>query len=492
MLSRSSYLYHNETLVSFFRRLTFSPDGSLLLTPSGMFKYSMHDLVDKNTASGNASSANEEVTNTVFIYTRAGLNRPPVAHLPGLKKPSLAVGCSPVFYKLRKPAPGAVPSTPSGKPPVMSFEGAIPAFEDTNSSFQESVTSAPSPAASNPWSLGSPSSKKHSSGTQHGAAGGPSVSDTISAPVFSLKYRMVYAVITQDTVIVYDTEQRQPLCIVSNLNYSAFTDVAWSPDGNILLLTSTDGFCSVVVFENGELGERYTDPITPPPAIVSAFASTPSHGPAKSAIPHHHVPNPSVFQLPIHSPRKRASDPRPPFPSSALLAAASSVAGGAGLGASIAVAGSPQSTATTTNSSRASSRASSPAPSNYSLGLSLPPSSVPTSTSSSNNGGGPVPVVSPMPTIVGHGGVSSSASGGGYSTPPQTPLPSGHAQLAQTSVPAPAPAAPLAPSAPPSNLKRSAAGASSSSSSADAATSSGDAKKKKRRVVPTLVSKIDN
>ena len=34
-----------------------------------------------------------------------------------------------------------------------------------------------------------------------------------------------------------------------------------SPDGLILLMTSTDGFCSVVAFEPGELGEIYSGPI---------------------------------------------------------------------------------------------------------------------------------------------------------------------------------------------------------------------------------------
>jgi chromatin assembly factor 1 subunit B len=30
-------MYHDETLLSFFRRPSFSPDGSLLLTPAGAF-----------------------------------------------------------------------------------------------------------------------------------------------------------------------------------------------------------------------------------------------------------------------------------------------------------------------------------------------------------------------------------------------------------------------------------------------------------------------
>lgn len=31
-------MYHDETLVSFFRRLSFTPDGSLLIVPAGVYK----------------------------------------------------------------------------------------------------------------------------------------------------------------------------------------------------------------------------------------------------------------------------------------------------------------------------------------------------------------------------------------------------------------------------------------------------------------------
>jgi chromatin assembly factor 1 subunit B len=59
-------LYHNEALLSFFRRLSFSTDGSLLLAPAGQYKPGM---LNGHEAKG------DELQNTVFIYTRAGLNK---------------------------------------------------------------------------------------------------------------------------------------------------------------------------------------------------------------------------------------------------------------------------------------------------------------------------------------------------------------------------------------------------------------------------------
>lgn len=76
--------------------------------------------------------------------------------------------------------------------------------------------------------------------------------------LFSLPYRMVYAVATQNAVMIYDTQQSTPISRVSNIHYTGLTDLSWSPDGRILFVSSTDGFCSIITFPPGELGEVYT------------------------------------------------------------------------------------------------------------------------------------------------------------------------------------------------------------------------------------------
>ena len=50
---------------------------------------------------------------------------------------------------------------------------------------------------------------------------------TPSGSVFALPYRMLFAVATQDTVIIYDTQQSGPVCLFTNLHYTSFTDVSW-------------------------------------------------------------------------------------------------------------------------------------------------------------------------------------------------------------------------------------------------------------------------
>lgn len=205
---RNAPIYFNETLTSFFRRLTFAPDGSLLFTPAGQYKATHPSLTD-------VGKPAEEVTNTVYIYTRAGLNKPPVAFLPGHKKPSVAVRCSPIYYTLRSNGPSTkhvtidtsmdddIPSLP---------EPVLPSVPPTSHSSMDPppLTSAPSPAP----------------------AASPAPADGDGPPpgppsAFSLGYRMIYAVATQDAIHIYDTQQQKPLSIVSNLHFATFTDITW-------------------------------------------------------------------------------------------------------------------------------------------------------------------------------------------------------------------------------------------------------------------------
>lgn len=48
-----------------------------------------------------------------------------------------------------------------------------------------------------------------------------------------------------------------PFGCVSNIHYARLTDLTWSSDGNILIVSSIDGFCTVITFEVGELGKVY-------------------------------------------------------------------------------------------------------------------------------------------------------------------------------------------------------------------------------------------
>lgn len=42
-----------------------------------------------------------------------------------------------------------------------------------------------------------------------------------------LPYRMVFAVATQSSILIYDTQQISPIGIISNIHYGRLNDLAW-------------------------------------------------------------------------------------------------------------------------------------------------------------------------------------------------------------------------------------------------------------------------
>ena len=134
-----------------------------------------------------------------YIHVQNSTNcRPPVAHLPGHKKPAIAVRFSNVYYKLRAGPPKVTENLTIDT----SSDGTIPAL--------------PPPVVEN-----DPPSPVEA------RDGSTDVGNNAAITLFSLPYRMVYAIATQDSVLIYDTQQHTPLCAISNLHYATFTDLTW-------------------------------------------------------------------------------------------------------------------------------------------------------------------------------------------------------------------------------------------------------------------------
>ena len=47
------------------------------------------------------------------------------------------------------------------------------------------------------------------------------------ASVAALQYRIVFAVATQKSVLIYDTQQFAPIAVISNMHYTRLTDISW-------------------------------------------------------------------------------------------------------------------------------------------------------------------------------------------------------------------------------------------------------------------------
>lgn len=162
--SKSGALFQDESCVSFFRRLCFSPDGSLLFMPVGLDRLGRPAL---------------------HVATRNALNSPtPMFTLAGFDKPVIAIRCCPLL------------------------------FEKCQAKDEESSQTC----------------------------------------FISLPYRILIAVMTMDRVYIFDTEHKEPIWCVSGLHYAALTDISWSCDGRFLIVTSVDGFCSLLELEPMDIG----------------------------------------------------------------------------------------------------------------------------------------------------------------------------------------------------------------------------------------------
>lgn len=204
---KSFRMFHDDTMRSFFRRLTFSPDGEILITPAGYM-----ELGDK-------------VINATYLFSRHNFTKPAV-YLPSPQKATICARCCPLLYQLRK----------------IHRNGTT---DHTNNNLKE-------------W-------EKYTT-------------------LFCLPYRVVFAVGTEDSILLYDTQQITPFGYISNIHYHQLSDLAWSPDGRFLFVSSTDGYCTMVVFDEGEIGEVYVPEETSHPLMTdSKNEKQPSPAPSSNS-----------------------------------------------------------------------------------------------------------------------------------------------------------------------------------------------------------------
>jgi chromatin assembly factor 1 subunit B len=203
-------MFLDDTCPAFARRPAWTPDGNYLLAPTGTFR-------------ATASTSKSAAVHTVYAFARGDLSRPTL-HLPGHDKASLAVRCSPFLYELRH----------DGQPENGDSKGGV----------ENSSESAANPVVN----------------------------------FFQTPYRSVFAVVTLNAVVLYDTQVRffdwpgyrspltflryaaqqqvHPICTLKDLHYADLTDASWSADGQMLSVSSMDGYLSFIQFAPGFFGAR--------------------------------------------------------------------------------------------------------------------------------------------------------------------------------------------------------------------------------------------
>jgi chromatin assembly factor 1 subunit B len=181
------HMYVDESKTAFFRRPSFTPDGSLFISPAGqvrdktdaasrpttwVFHRDSFSASASSSSSASASGAGASTGGGGSGYgagsgsTTAHSGPKPLAHIPvvrtsaSLHAASVLVRCSPVLYTVR-----ATKNRSSGEP----VEGLL----------------------------------------------------------HTLPHRMMYAIATMESVLVYDTQHAYPLAAIANMHYDKITDLAW-------------------------------------------------------------------------------------------------------------------------------------------------------------------------------------------------------------------------------------------------------------------------
>jgi chromatin assembly factor 1 subunit B len=187
---------------SFFRRLSWTADGAFLVTPAALWHANGH--AEQDNASSDDEHSSSSPTFSTYLFARHKFEEP-YRVLAGLDKPSVVVRPNPVLFEL----------------PAAAIDGA-----------KENQ---------------SPSDSDGNNGDRTPCKSG-------------LPYRSIFAVLTLDSVLIYDTYHVHPLSVMQGLHYAGLTDCCWSQDGMNLLVCSSDGYITIVNFSEGELGTRYSPP----------------------------------------------------------------------------------------------------------------------------------------------------------------------------------------------------------------------------------------
>jgi len=155
---RKHQMYLNESVMTFFRRGCWSPDGQFYFSPCAIYKK------DQKSKSQYAT----------YIFSRNNINDP-IAVIPSLS-PSVCVRCNPKTYQFNEHEP--------------------------------------------------------------------------EEKLLDLPYFFIFSIATNESVTIYNSSNKQPLAFLSDIHYEPLTDLAWNKEGTILAISSKDGFCSFVQFDN--------------------------------------------------------------------------------------------------------------------------------------------------------------------------------------------------------------------------------------------------
>lgn len=272
-------LFYDYTMQSFARRLFFSPNGEFLLVPSGVIEFPKPEKDKKDTSKDkkeNLTSGPDEKAKDKgkepLDRCADGENTPKGKSANGgdcgtaqLSSPSSrqagAKVTTPTASKLTSINHNTPRSAKSKQTVHSALPPADPSYINVCHVFDRSNLAKPVayfPLHNNYCHAVRFCPVKFALMQDGGESLGPH--KPASCTTFPLAYRLVFAIATHKSVLIYDTQHQTPIAYLNEIHYTRITDLAWSLDGRLLIISSTDGFVTFVTFEHGELGQVYKEP----------------------------------------------------------------------------------------------------------------------------------------------------------------------------------------------------------------------------------------
>ena len=259
--AQSHFLFHDETMPSFFRRLSFSPCGSILACPAGVHR-----------AVGGSSKRQR---NCVHVYARGQWQRP-LCTLPQLGKAVVAVKFCPVLFE-------KVEEQEQELQPEEEEESLVSSSQDEEMSLSEDEGVEAAQAAGEAEAEESLASSSEEEEESEEGEEGAAVVNKPRRRQLDLPHALYFAVLTLDCVVVYRANDMRPCKLISGLHCASLTDLAWSRCGTKMAVSSHDGYCSIISFDEGELGTPLPEKEEEPEATEARPEAEAAKGPTASA-----------------------------------------------------------------------------------------------------------------------------------------------------------------------------------------------------------------
>lgn len=264
---RKGLFLSDSACPSFVRRPDWTPDGSFLLAPAAQLYLSEPSKHSSMSPDNNAE--HKQVWTCCTMAFHRMLPNTPIAAIPSVDGPSVVIRSCPVVFDggdatqpPSKPYWGSVSTArvvmarhPKGLIAPVASEPVDEALQSPDVCGMTSEDGGELIKEANAASTTTPVAKTMEYTIEYEDSAVPTFTFDGQAREGERRPRFVFAVLhVGGSVVIYDNLSSTPLAFLTRIHHQGLTDAAWSSDGRVLAVSSSDGSITFIFFKEGELG----------------------------------------------------------------------------------------------------------------------------------------------------------------------------------------------------------------------------------------------